>query len=102
MKKLSLCIKNYALCIIMSLSMVSCGGDNGGDDNNGGSGEEQPQEIAGYRYVDLGLPSGLKWATSAKTYQADAFIAKNSNGVSVEIKGVTGRYLGRQIRAVSE
>ena len=42
--------------------MVSCGGDNGGDDNNGGSGEEQPQEIAGYRYVDLGLPSGLKWA----------------------------------------
>lgn len=38
--------------------MVSCGGDNGGDDNNGGSGEEQPQEIAGYRYVDL----GLKWA----------------------------------------
>ena len=62
MKKLSLCIKNYALCIIMSLYMVSCGGDNGGDDNNGGSGEEQPQEIAGYRYVDLGLPSGLKWA----------------------------------------
>ena len=54
MKKLSLCIKNYALCIIMSLYMVSCGGDNGGDDNNGGSGEEQPQEIAGYRYVDLG------------------------------------------------
>ena len=41
-------------------------------------------------------------ATSAKTYQADAFIAKNSNGISVEIKGVTGRYLGRQIRAVSE
>ena len=38
MKKLSLCIKNYALCIIMSLYMVSCGGDNGGDDNNGGSG----------------------------------------------------------------
>lgn len=62
MKKLSLCIKNYALCIIMR----------------------------------------LKWATSAKTYQADAFIAKNSNGISVEIKGVTGRYLGRQIRAVSE
>ena len=44
----------------------------------------------------------LKWATSAKTYQADAFIAKNSNGISVEIKGVTGRYLGRQILAVSE
>lgn len=62
MKKLSLCIKNYALCIIMSLYMVSCEGDNGGDDNNGGSGEEQPQEIAGFRYVDLGLPSGLKWA----------------------------------------
>lgn len=102
-------MKKLSLYIIMGLILISCGGDNGGGDDNPDGEENQVKEIAGFRYVDLGLPSGLKWAvhnmgaaTSAKTYQADAFIAKNSNGMSVEIKGVTGRYLGRQIRAVSE
>ena len=44
------------------------GDDNGdGDDNNNGDNDEdnsdQGGEIAGHIYVDLGLPSGLKWAT---------------------------------------
>ena len=117
MKKLSLCIKNYALCIIMSLYMVSCGGDNGGDDNNGGSGEEQPQEIAGYRYVDLGLPSGLKWAVhnmgaTSPTEYGDYWTSTSgsdrygAHALAFDEDGTragwgNGRYIGRTIRPVS-
>ena len=37
------------------------GGNEGGDDN--GDNYDPDGEIAGHGYVDLGLPSGLKWAT---------------------------------------
>lgn len=55
-------MKKLSLYIIMGLILISCGGDNGGGDDNPDGEENQVKEIAGYRYVDLGLPSGLKWA----------------------------------------
>lgn len=55
-------MKKLSLYIIMGLILISCGGDNGGGDDNPDGEENQVKEIAGFRYVDLGLPSGLKWA----------------------------------------
>ena len=45
--------------------MVSCNPDDDDNNNNGGNnGEGDPDgEIASHGYVDLGLPSGVKWAT---------------------------------------
>ena len=49
---------------------TTLGDNNGGDDdddNGGGNGDDDDEPttgtINGYEYVDLGLPSGLKWAT---------------------------------------
>ena len=50
---------------------TTLGDDNGGDDNGGGNGgddndgDDEPTSgtINGHEWVDLGLPSGLKWAT---------------------------------------
>ena len=43
------------------------GGGNGDDDNGGGNGDDDDEPttgtINGHEWVDLGLPSGLKWAT---------------------------------------
>ena len=45
--------------------MVSCNPDDDDNNNNGGNnGDGDPNGyISGHGYVDLGLPSGLKWAT---------------------------------------
>ena len=45
--------------------MVSCNPDDDNNNNNGGNnGDGDPDGyIAGHGYVDLGLPSGVKWAT---------------------------------------
>ena len=37
--------------------------DNGNNDDNDGDNYDPDGEIVGHGYVDLGLPSGLKWAT---------------------------------------
>ena len=39
------------------------GNDNGGDDDSGDNNFDTDGEISGHGYVDLGLPSGVKWAT---------------------------------------
>ena len=53
----------FILAVILSIMMLSCKpqGEDGGDnsDNSGGGNNI----INGHEYVDLGLPSGLKWAT---------------------------------------
>ncbi len=50
---------------ITGAMMVSCNPDDDDNNNNGGNnGEGDPDGyIAGHGYVDLGLPSGVKWAT---------------------------------------
>ncbi len=53
------------LAIITGAMMVSCNPDDDDNNNNGGNnGDGDPDGyIAGHGYVDLGLPSGVKWAT---------------------------------------
>ena len=53
------------LAIITGAMMVSCNPDDDNNNNNGGNnGDGDPDGyIAGHGYVDLGLPSGVKWAT---------------------------------------
>lgn len=50
----------FILTVILSTMMLSCKpqAETGGADNN-----YSDTEINGHEYVDLGLPSGLKWAT---------------------------------------
>ena len=55
------------MAVIVAAMMMSCNPKDEDDNNNlngnnggGGSGDNK---INGYEYVDLGLPSGLKWAT---------------------------------------
>ena len=51
--------KIYLIMALVCMMMVSCkpdGGENGGDNNDNNL-------IDGHEYVDLGLPSGIKWAT---------------------------------------
>ncbi|MBR4963326.1 MAG: hypothetical protein IKY54_05430 [Muribaculaceae bacterium] len=62
-------LKNYLsiinmLVVLFTLMFTSCSGD-GNDDgliNNGGGSLGPAQKHNGHAYVDLGLPSGLKWA----------------------------------------
>ena len=64
-------MKKYFVLIAMICGiMFSCKPDpeteNPGNNNGGGNAEEEVIEegkINGYEYVDLGLPSGLKWAS---------------------------------------
>ena len=64
MKKIYLIISMIVVSMMMSCNPKDDGdnstpggnGNNGDDNNSGGL-------INGYEYVDLGLPSGLKWAT---------------------------------------
>ena len=56
----------YFIMLMIAAMMMSCNPkdedeNQGGNGNNGGSNCDG--EIAGHGYVDLGLPSGLKWAT---------------------------------------
>ena len=56
----------YFIMLMIAAMMMSCNPkdedeNQGGNGNNGGS--NCYGEIAGHGYVDLGLPSGLKWAT---------------------------------------
>ena len=61
----------YLIMLMIVAMMVSCNpkdeddnNNSGGNGNNGGgSAGEIAGEIAGHGYVDLGLPSGKKWAT---------------------------------------
>lgn len=58
--------KVYLIATLICMLIVSCkpksGDDNNSGDNNGGNnGGINLNEINGYPYVDLGLPSGLKW-----------------------------------------
>ena len=61
-------MKRIYLIMLMIVSMiVSCNpkdeDDNNNSGGNGNNGGGSAGEIAGHGYVDLGLPSGLKWAT---------------------------------------
>ena len=56
----------YLIMLMIAAMMVSCNpkddddnNNSGGNGNNGGGNGQ----YNGYEYVDLGLPSGLKWAT---------------------------------------
>ena len=51
--------------LIVLLIFVSCasGGTDDGLISNGGESLEPLKKHNGHEYVDLGLPSGLKWAT---------------------------------------
>ena len=57
----------YLIMLMIAAMMVSCNpkdeddnNNSGGNGNNGWGGDGK---INGHEYVDLGLPSGLKWAT---------------------------------------
>ncbi|MBQ3596067.1 MAG: hypothetical protein II981_11755 [Bacteroidales bacterium] len=81
------------------------GGGNGGDDNGGGD-EPTTGTINGHEWVDLGLPSGLKWATynvgaSSKEDYGDYFAwgetetkstytDSNSTTYEVEMSNISG------------
>lgn len=60
--------KNYLLsltaimiAVMLSVSFISCGGDDG---NDGGTGHnDNDHQLNGHEWVDLGLPSGTLWAT---------------------------------------
>lgn len=60
--------KVYLIATLICMLIVSCkpksGDDNNSGDNNGGNngGNTNNTEINGHPFVDLGLPSGLKWA----------------------------------------
>lgn len=55
------------LAMVLSAMMLSCNPKDEDDNNNngggGGNGNNYEGIINGHGYVDLGLPSGLKWAT---------------------------------------
>ena len=53
------------LAIITGAMIVSCNPDDDDNNNNGGNngGNNGNGQHNGHEYVDLGLPSGLKWAT---------------------------------------
>ena len=53
------------LAIITGAMMVSCNPDDDDNNNNGGNngGNNGNGQHNGHEYVDLGLPSGVKWAT---------------------------------------
>ena len=57
----------YVIMLMIVAMMVSCNpkdeDDNNNSGGNGNNGGGSAGEIAGHGYVDLGLPSGLKWAT---------------------------------------
>ena len=57
----------YLIMLMIVAMMVSCNpkdeDDNNNSGGNGNNGGGSAGEIAGHGYVDLGLPSGLKWAT---------------------------------------
>ena len=57
----------YLIMLMIAAMMVSCNpkdeDDNNNSGGNGNNGGGSAGEIAGHGYVDLGLPSGLKWAT---------------------------------------
>lgn len=57
--------KLLIVMMIVSVIMLSCKSNNEEENNNSGSGDNDDTvcEINGHGYVDLGLPSGLKWAT---------------------------------------
>lgn len=54
------------MAMIVAAMMLSCNpkdeDDNNNSNGNGNGGGNDGNEINGYEYVDLGLPSGLKWA----------------------------------------
>mgnify|MGYP003398395578 CR=1 FL=1 len=56
----------YLIMLMIAAMMVSCNpkdeDDNNNSGGNGNNGGGSAGEIAGHGYVDLGLPSGLKWA----------------------------------------
>lgn len=51
----------FILAMTISTMLLSCNSNNGEENNN--SGNDSNGTIYGHEYVDLGLPSGLKWAT---------------------------------------
>ena len=57
----------YLIMLMIVAMMVSCNpkdeDDNNNSGGNGNNGGGSDGKINGYEYVDLGLPSGLKWAT---------------------------------------
>lgn len=65
MKK-NLSFMAFAVMAVFSLALVSCGDDdddNINDNNNPAEGEAPTgNSINGHEYIDLGLPSGIKWA----------------------------------------
>ena len=61
-------LKRFALLsVAMLLAFAGCekdpGSENDNSNNGGGDTDNVSGTIAGHDYVDLGLPSGLKWAT---------------------------------------
>ncbi len=55
----------FLAAVLLTSAFVSCEKENLGDENtpNGGIGFGAGNKIEEHEYVDLGLPSGLKWAT---------------------------------------
>ncbi len=53
----------FVITMIVSVSMLSCNPQDEDDDKNIDEISKATGEINGYGYVDLGLPSGTKWAT---------------------------------------
>lgn len=51
------------LAMVVSVMLLSCKPMDDDGDNYSGGGGNSPETINGHKYVDLGLPSGLKWAT---------------------------------------
>ena len=54
----------YLIMLMIAAMMVSCNPNDDDDNSNSGGGNGGGNDqYNGYEYVDLGLPSGLKWAT---------------------------------------
>ena len=53
------------MCLFVALStfLLSCGGSGSSGGSGSGGGDNKKNETLSYESVDLGLPSGIKWAT---------------------------------------
>ena len=92
----------YLIMLMIAAMMVSCNpkdeddnNNSGGNGNNGGGNDQ----YNGYEYVNLGLPSGLKWATcnvgASKPEDYGDYFAWGETSPKVEHNCITdGEHMG--------
>ena len=98
------------LIVAMTIVFASCEKESGSENNKPEDGNENPEVVGntinGHEYVDLGLPSGLKWATCnigatnpedfgnyyawGETSTKNEYLENNCSTVGVDLSEISG------------